>query len=456
MSALARLLRARRGLLPLVLVGAAAFALTLWLFAPGYMSRDSGTQLEQARTLVLNDHHPVLMALIWRITDTIVPGPLGMLALMSAIYWASLSDLAWGLAWPVLARAAVLLGIGFFPPVLSVVPVIWKDTLMQATLLAALALAAAPPSGRRALRAAVAAVCLLVAIGARHNAAAAAWPIVALLLLRWPVLTRLRPGVRLLATSALAIGITLGSTLALQRGLAPLARAESFWQQSLTFDLAGMSLRTGKLLVPPDTGVLSPGMGLDEIRRLYRPDYNASLYYCVPFAGSECTPVFNRVRDEQQLANLRRSWRQAVLRHPGSYLAHRLQVAALLLRWQAGAGETYFLKGAPHHRLAGAYPPRPLTLAALRWIEAQLDRLVFRPWIYLAIACLLLPIALLGHLRRGHDLPAVCLLSGLAYFLSVVLAAGTPDYRYMVWTILATLLAAVTSVRPPPSEARAS
>src|SRR4051812_31498991 len=65
--------------------GVLCFVVALWLSAPGYMGNDSGWQLSQARSGEYHDTHPVLMALIWRYTDRVLPGPLGMLVWMTAL-----------------------------------------------------------------------------------------------------------------------------------------------------------------------------------------------------------------------------------------------------------------------------------------------------------------------------------------------------------------------------------
>src|SRR5437868_6718673 len=86
-----RLICARRGVLVMAIVGAAAFWLTWHFFAPGYMSSDSAAQLEQARSMAFRDDHPIFMAVVWHYTDQILPGPLGLFALSTGLYWFGLS-----------------------------------------------------------------------------------------------------------------------------------------------------------------------------------------------------------------------------------------------------------------------------------------------------------------------------------------------------------------------------
>src|SRR5690606_23443315 len=134
----------------------------------------------QARSLELADDHPPLMALIWHVTDRVVPGPLGMLALMAALYWSGLTALFTALPGPLAARCVALVAVGAYPPAAANLPTICKDNMMQGALLvgaACLAIASARRGWRRGALWAAAAIAILIAVGVRHNGAAAAWPL---------------------------------------------------------------------------------------------------------------------------------------------------------------------------------------------------------------------------------------------------------------------------------------
>ena len=438
--------------LVIALAGALAYGLTLYLFAPGYMSSDSGVQLVQARTLNLRDDHPILMALLWHCTDRLLPGPLGMFVLASGLYWAGLSGFFTAVRGAVALRAAGLFAVGFFPPAFIVVPAIWKDTLMQAALVAALAALVVPTRRAAVLRHVLAMVFFLVAIGVRHNALAAVWPLLAFALLRLHGLAGRPAWVRLGLASVVSVALTLGLTLVLKQALTPLAEQRNFWQKAASYDLAGMSLQTGKLLIEPGSGLLVPGAGLDDIRDLYRDGlYGPRLYYCKPFQGNACAQLFRWLTETRALGHLSRNWRRAIVEHPGAYLAHRKNQTLSLLGWRDGPTENFYLGSAPHHRLARDYPPRPHTVSLLRWLDARLPGLMFRPWLYLLVSIVLLPLAVFRWLRAGTVLPLLLLLSGLCYALSTFIGAVTTDYRYMVWSNLSTVLA-VVSFWGPASE----
>ena len=238
------------------------------------------------------------------------------------------------------------------------------------------------------------------------------------------------------------------ATVGLQRALAPLVPSDHFWQESAAFDLSGISLNLDRLVIDPDIGLLSPGMGLAELRQQFRPDYQIALYHCAVFVSDPCLSVINRLRAPEQRAKLARNWLRAIVAHPRAYLAHRSNLGARILR--LGGLEKprrfYYLDAAPHHPLAGVYHPPPRTLRILAWLDLQQTWTGFAPWIYALGSCLFLPVGLIWYLRGGPILPLLFTASGLSYLLSVLLTAGGPDIRYTGWTVLCTLLALASAL----------
>jgi hypothetical protein len=438
----------RRGAVLFGLLGLLAFGLMIYLSAPGYMSADSGDQLEQARSFQLRDDNPVVMALIWRYVDMLIPGPFGMLLLMNGLYWGGLAVVFWSLDGPLLARALGLIAVGFYPPTVANMPVIWKDSLMQSALIAALACLMVPTPRFRVARYGAAIVFFVIGIGARHNAAAGVWPLLALPMLQLPFLLGRARWLRLLAASALSLAVTLGLTVGVDRALSPLAKRTEFWQMIPVFDLAGMSLQAGKVLVEPESGVLTPGMGLSQIRRLYQTNYVNKLYYCLPFRGKRCVPLFRQTLDRERLAALSDNWLRAIRAHPLAYFEHRRALVKNLLNIKDGPPGTFYVQGAPHHPMAAQYPVKPHTIEIFNWIDSQFRSGWFRTWIYMLVGCIGLPVALIGYLRGASALPLMLLLSGVSYMLGLFVSTGSAGYRYTVWSMFCVVLAIAVSALP--------
>jgi hypothetical protein len=443
----------RREALLIGAIAALGFGITLYLCAPGFMAVDSGAQLEQARSFQLQDDNPVLMALIWHYTDRVLPGPLGMLVLMTGLCWAGFGILFWSMKGSLLWRALGVLGVGFFPPSFSTFPIVMKDALMHGALLMGLVCIVVPTRKLLVLRIISAIALFLLAIGVRHNAAAAVWPFVALPLLR--ALPIQRRWLRALAASALALVLTYAMASALYRALAPLGQRTEFWQIVPVFDLAGMSLEADELLVEPESEVLTEGMGVEEIRRLFSAEYGSALYYCIPFQGQRCVQLFHHTLDREQLAQLSGNWLRAIWQHPAAYLAHRVHFTRTLLTVNSGPKELYYLDGAPFHPIAEDYPPKPHTLRLMAWIERHIKRGIYQPWIYALIALALIPIGLVRYCRTDEALPLLFAASGSSYLLSTIVGAVSTNYRYCVWTVLCAVLALIALYASYVSGARA-
>src|SRR5687767_4566563 len=143
---------------------------------PGHMTKDSWDQLSHARSGWSMDEHPPLMQAIAWVTDRLVAGPIGMVMLQSLLFLAGtylLLRRAMSARVAAIAACVVLL----FPPVIAVLVVMWKDSLMAGALMLAAPLILAPNRSTRLVGLALA----LVGGGVRFNGLAATFGIVVLL-----------------------------------------------------------------------------------------------------------------------------------------------------------------------------------------------------------------------------------------------------------------------------------
>jgi len=418
----------------LALVG---FFAVWWVYRPGFMSWDSVVQLSQARSGMFGDDHPPIVALIWRALDRLWPGPIGMLILFDALFWLGLAVFFRLLRWPLWARASGLLVVGFQPAVFMLLGTIWKDTVMQAALLAGFsALLLAGPGTRRWWWAAAVPL-LFIGIAARHNAVAAAWPLLAAPIFRHEWLARWRKAWQLAAS--LAVGLVLALTL--RQGSVLLSRSltepSEYWQSTPIFDLVGMSLQLDELLITPESGVLTPGVTLSRLRQVYDPTDHLRLYKC---RQKKCTPALARTSDPAQLRALSDSWKHAILAHPGAYLSHRWLVFRELLR--LGKRKIELSTGISRNPLGVPLTRSEAGVATVELLSALPKFPFYATWLYALLECALLGLGTFDFFKRGRPLCLCLSLSGLLYLATFFLATGAPDFRYSVWTILTTLLAA--------------
>jgi hypothetical protein len=181
------------------------------------------------------------------------------------------------------------------------------------------------------------------------------------------------------------------------------------------------------------------------VRRQYSPiDFEPLIHgdghlWEVPISGTQPAPAPKRE------AIARMFW-STVTSHPGAYLAHRAATTRYVLA----------LPGSPvyspvmMHRLQYTGLVAQLGVGTgwsdlQGWMQRKAQWLakktpLFRPWMYLVLALVLLPFA-----RRQRDVLAL-LLSGLGLEASLFVLAPTPDYRYSHWMVVCTCLAVVMLV----------
>ena len=417
-------------------------ALTVAVFAPGYMSPDSVAQLVEARAGAYTDWHPPVMSALWSLLDAVIPGPLGMLILQVTLFFLGAYLLFRAVKLP--AKAAVLLvfAVAFYPPHLSNLVVIWKDIGLGVALLLSLSLLLHAAARRSGWLACLSWGLLTYGVAVRHNAPPAALPIGllagALALRRWPWLGNTMPRVPP-AAKALALGLLITGSCVLAGRMAnrALARGRESHpvQQILLHDVLAVSIATGTPLLPRyfTNGDTSTNL----LRRLYTPNE-------VPMFCCGSTPLRLGTTTSRQLAELRTSWRRALALAPVAYLKHRLAVLASL----DGVGRPTvclpFWTGIVPNDMGLTYHGNRIQARWARLLERVEDSVMFRGWFVTALLVLL---AVLAGWHLGLPHPATVLaLSGLLYELPYLFVATTCDFRMHWWSSVAAACAAVLLV----------
>lgn len=355
---------------------------TLLAHWPGELIGDSISQLAEIRAGRLRDWNPPLMAVIWRALGAT---PQAMLLVQVLLYWSGLALLAdqlrressapWGFA---------LLLVGLTPMSLVYLGVVQKDTLLVSLLLVATGLM---------LRFGRAAALLpgLLAMLTRANAIFAVPPLF-VRSQRWPVALALS-----LAIAAALVPVSRLINLSL------LGAERSHVEKSLQlFDLAGIEVHSGRLVIGPD------------VSRCYTPFYWDTLQHdCGAFDRSppDLTARWIAVIGAEPLAYARH--RLIHFNHNIHFLVPPMQDCVYVPRHHAcGPGEQGLLEDA-------------IVRNALLWPVT---------WLVVGALLLFMPLALPARL-----LASSAMLYGLSY-LVVGVASG---FRYFYWTELALQLALV-------------
>jgi hypothetical protein len=417
----------------------AAFVVMLVYAFPGQMTRDSLDHLREARLGVYTDSHPPFINLLFKVSDAIVAGPIGMLLLQNLLLLAGLYAILKVLFAP--RRAAwIAAAIYISPPVLPVMAVIWKDCFMAGFLAVGLAGLLSPRRSRRLWG--LAALCAATAM--RYNAFGATLPLI-VLLFEW------RPGMHWLARYATALALWLVVTFAAFTVNSALTdRPMHFWHSSLAvFDIVGTYANVEDEI--PDAQMLAElegtGLLIDRdiqatMRTLYSPrtffpiilDPKLKLW-SLPISGFQPAP-------QAQRDAIARAFWHVVTTHPRAYASHRLAAAAAPLDLESRR-RRYINKRAPTYleyaQELGLSTASSVVQGRFMWTYYWISRgtPLLVPWVYLVLSLLLLPMAM-----RQRDVIAI-LLSGLVIESSLLFLAHSTDYRYSHWMVISTILSAI-------------
>lgn len=425
-----------------MILGAGWVFLMVYAF-PGQMTQDSLDHMREARSGIYSDAHPPIINVLWKITDTIVSGPIGILVLQTTILLAGLYVLLRRTFAP---RPAAwwATAIFVFPPVMTVMSVIWKDCMMAALLVAAIA---GLLSERRSLKIA-ALVALVGATAFRYNAFGATFPLI-VLLFEW------RPGMPWLKRYALATVAWLATTFAAFGINGALTdKPMHYWNSSLAiYDIVGTLAFVDEDL--PDAQLLEDLAGTDllithDIHNTIRNVYTPRTFYPIlndPKRTMWNLPINGYVpAPEAQRDAIARAWWHIITTYPLAYTKHRLTVMgeAIDIRSTRSLGspvkrEFRFPAFAQEHGLATQASPLQHKLTrAMQWIGRHTPFYV--PWLYLLLSLALLPLVF-----RQRDVLAI-LLSGILMELSLLPLVHSSDYRYSHWLVITTLVGTITFV----------
>ncbi|HEY5949282.1 MAG TPA: hypothetical protein VIV40_27500 [Kofleriaceae bacterium] len=407
---------------------AIGFGLFLLYAFPGYMSTDSINQLAEARTGHFSDGHPPIMAAEWWVLDRIISGPLLMLLLQAALFLGGLYYLFRRVLSP-RAAALVAAAIFVFPPVLTPMAVIWKDSQMAAYLVAGTAALVQP--GRRAR--VLGLVLLVIAAAVRHNAFAAVVPIV-FFVFEW------RAGIRWWKRSMIVVAIAIamvGAAVLITRVL-----SERHIRLTPVYpDLVGMIAYSDDMSDAELREILrgTPLVRTTNIQARARELTHEWAFRIV--SGED--RLFNNPTYPEEWDALDRARNELVRRDPGAYFRSHWDPIAKMLGltdpdipgpiWNLFLEDTGTMFNVEHMATwSWAQYYAGVTFA---WFHLHTP--LFTPYIYALVALLLLVLVCRDRLTAG------LLVSGLLYEASFFPFSPNPDYRYSHWMITATVISAV-------------
>jgi hypothetical protein len=416
----------------------AGFLLGVYLFYPGFMAWDSTAQYFQVVTGEVENPHPPIMVYLWMLTNRLVPGPGGLFLVHLAGYWGGIALISAHLVRRPAARAALILALGLFPPLFELIPVVWKDSGALASLLLCTGLIL--HARRRRSRAAAGGALGLAA----YAAAVRSLGTLTTLPLLWTIAGSLVGSAagrrrRLALFAAFAAGISLFVVVVGNVGVKrlPYRAAVPLW------DLAILSLEEGELLIP-DYAIHVEGFDLARLRKITRR-YRCNFHD--PDDGWNPTRDLHYwYLDPADANRLLLHWMATILRYPGSYLRHRARITRRLLDSRPAPFVDHRMVSIPWYQLPFRFERRPGYGWLWRRFQQASRTPLCRPWPYGLLACAVLAGSLLVADRDARLARAVAA-SGILSVAALPVAAPSTDFRYSIWLVASSLVAALLLAR---------
>jgi len=405
------------------------FLLYSW---PGFVGWDTREHFVQSRAGHYTDGHPPAIALLFRICEAFVAGPL-LLLLMQAV--SILIGLYLVLASRLAARTAAFAAsaIFLFPYISGVTGLVAKDSLMAGAVLLAIGLML----GESPRRHRVALLFLFFASLMRWNALAATFaPMI--LLFRWNLTAR---GIKRYAIAVVAwLGVTFAAYVVNE---VLTDEQEYLWYWAYAYeDIAGtlehVPEMTDVVLNTALEGV--PLVYHDNLHARFHKLYNpASHYHLMRNEGR----IFSIPANATERAAIAAAWKRIVVGHPAAYLHYRYDNFRLLLAIDRPPSFSnvyvwFNVIAAPEvidelgHDAAPSKIQAQL-IEASKWISLTP---LYYTFLYFVLCLVLAPLC-------RDRLELALILSGLGYELQWFFLAATADTRYSQWMAIMTLATAV-------------
>ena len=420
------------------LVAVCMLALLVIVFYPGYMSPDSISHLEQATGVAhLTDWHPPVMTRLWgvliRVTGHISSMLIFQLVLLAAAMF-TLSIIVYrhtrNRAWALSTYMIVLL-----PNIVNIAGVVWKDVQMAFSLTLAVLLiwfiiSSKKSLGRTAKYGIVGLSLLLILYAGmlRHNALFAVLPILFVL----PRLSTKRlPVWSSFACVIIGLVVTIGATAVINQ------------PSEKTHPITAVQLDDIVHVANFDRehhGRWSMYKKIHDTCRDKTKDIMNSYIICTTAAQREA------LKNEHQ--GVFNDWLSTIIRHPIRYASYRLATFSIFLFPQPE--RIYIFQPGIEQNQVGAAVKNEYAISGLAayvkgGAQANIP-LIFQPWLYLAVLVFIYYKS--GRIREQvqRRFTRAVALSGLIYIVAYFPMAVAVDYRYIYWSVFATMVSGLFTI----------
>ena len=412
------------------------------------MDADALSQINEARTGHFGDWWAPVLDWLWRPLFLVHASPGFVLLASTTITVFSVYELLRAAlrTWP---AVFITILIAAFPPVFAFLASLQRDTWFGASTLAAYALlvrAYRKPPARRPGLALLSLLPAWFAIAARQNGFIAVLPgtIIAMwiLLTAWQARRRSRHAARKVRSRTSVILLSVGLGISVILGFAGsqwfldyhVIHARHMYSQQEMFEteLAQLSLRTGKVLLPP---FLFPAQNLAVLRAHSSPYDSLPLVAGPdhPLVSAPGTAIPSLVNSSEEKI-LQHDWVDAVIHHPVDYLRDRWKIWTRFIAWSGNSYEPFHAGIDPnkwnYHASLPSLDKASLSYLGFFTTSYIQGGLLNRTWVYM----ILVGIIGLDMVRRRRTTPVRivgCLcLSTLVYYFGYLFLGDGLGFRF--------------------------
>lgn len=413
-----------------------AFLINLALFYPGYMSPDSLDQLGQALGVIpVNDWHPPIMVFIWSTLIAITGHTSSMLLFQLMIFWLSLGLLAVFIfkSTESIKRSLLPLVVGIIPPVIAISGVIWKDVQMAYVLALAtvLLLFVSKFKTKKASKIIIYTLIFgLIIYGAllRYNAIFSVLPIVYVALSN--ILAKKKAWVRY-AVSLIVVAVIPLTGFIFNHFIVH-AKSENPLSSVMLDDVININSYESLTQTAP---VKIQGM-LTMVKRDCEEKQGRMNSYWLCLNDDQRKTVKTSGYED-----LKSYWILTLLNHPLGYMEYRIETFALFIFvpdryvyiWQKGIEANTLDQNVKSPSLGFALE------AYIKGFGYRHLSFLFEPWFWLIVNIAVLYLARKAVLYKKYIM--MLSVSSLFYILTYIPVVVAADYRYIYWSVIASLFA---------------
>jgi hypothetical protein len=393
------------------------------IYSPGFMSADSFSQYDIARTHNYSDWHPPVMSWVWSGLNLFFNGPQGLLflhlsLLCAGLYLINLFFSGYRYAWAIWI-------VFYLPWVLNFSGVLWKDVGMAFSLLLAVAVGI---QKRTLVNVFLFLLLMFYAINLRYNGIFAAFPLMLMVVNGWwPNLAWWRNVCVSFCT--LIFVVFIGGLFNYNYLAAEKTNPSSYM---MVDDLAFMSIKQGVSLIP-DTEF---GDILRCATQVVGQGKLVGRSFCLPGSThSKSANIYNE--------KVKKEWIAQVTAHPLDYLQFRLAAFSYLIRSPGMMPYFIWQPGVDSNSMGIVREASDATSFVNSYVSTSADYFpfLFKPFWWLWFASILLIASLYMRRSRARAISQALLSSAIFYICGYVPLTAMADFRYVYWSVLATTVA---------------